>query len=162
MAPTYATSTDLATYIGGSAPTNADVLLRHASGLVTDAISRAIYTVDSDGIPTDTGYAQACQEATCLQAAAWDANGVNPLAGRSGVQQAVASKSGAGVSVAYASYAADAQARSDLASGDVLLPGALRILKAAGLLTTQVQAAAPNYTTGTLVGPDIIVDGGEG
>lgn len=139
--PIYATVEQLAAYTDEpNAPQHVDRLLASASGLVTHAIQRALYVVDEEGKPTDAAYLAACRDATCEQVSAWVANGVNPVAGRAGVQQAVASKSGAGVSVTYASYAADAKARSDLASGDVLTPAALRILYTAGLLSTQVQA----------------------
>jgi hypothetical protein len=46
--------------------------------------------------------------------------------------------------VQYASYAADAQARSDLASGDVLISEALRVLETAGFLTNIALSPAFN------------------
>lgn len=138
--PIYATSADLATYTGVAAPANATVLLREASGLVAYAIRGAVYDVDGADLPTDADLLAACVRATCIQAAAWSVNGVDPLAGRSATAQRVTAKSAAGVSVTYAQDERDAKAMSDLASGEVLMPAALRVLWSAGLLTTQVQA----------------------
>jgi len=137
--PIYATSAELAIYMGEAAPANAAVLLRKASSLVTYAARGTVYDVDANGIPTNALKAAGCSEATSAQAAAWSANDVNPLGGRAAVKKEVAAKSGGGVSVTYASYAADANARSDLASGDVLVPEALRLLDSAGMLSNSVQ-----------------------
>jgi len=139
--PIYATPEELATYTGETAPANASVLLRSASRLVTDAVRAKFYAVDGAGLPVDAAQRATLNEATCVQAAAWVANNVNPLAGRAAVKREVAAKSGGGVSVTYASYAADAQARSDLASGDVLTSDALRVLRNGQMLTTKVQTA---------------------
>ena len=135
----YADATALAAYTGTTAPANSAVLLRRASSLVGDAIRAKVYDVDVDGLPTDAAQRATLEEATCAQAAAWAANGVDPLAGRAGARKDVASKSGGGVTVQYASYADDAKARSDLASGDVLISEALRVLASGGMLTTSVQ-----------------------
>jgi hypothetical protein len=152
----YATADQLANFIAGNeldavtppaAPSDAGVLLRQASSLVRQAIRGALYAVDSDGIPTDATLALALAEATCAQAAAWSTNGVNPTAGRAGATAAVASKSLGGATVQYASYAADAQARSDLASGDVLISEALRVLDAAGFLTNIALSPGVNVRT---------------
>lgn len=145
----YATPEQLANYIEGrelddvseplpTAPTSAAVLLRQASSLVAEATRAALYSVDSEGLPTSTKYLTAFATATCAQAAAWSANGIDPTAGRAGAKAAIASKSLGGASVNYASYAADAAARSDLASGDVLVAEAVRVLDAAGLRTNIV------------------------
>lgn len=139
MSAIYAVAADLAAYTGEPAPTNADVLLRRASSLVTQAIRATLYESDDSGVPTDVDRLATVKEATCAQAAAWAANNVNPLAGRAGVTASIAAKSGGGVSVQYASYADDAKARSDLASGDVLVAEALRVLDAGGMLSTRVQ-----------------------
>jgi len=140
MSTIYADAVDLAAYTGETAPTNAVVLLRRASSLVTQAIRATLYDVDAaTGLPTDVDVIATVKEATCAQASAWAANNVNPLAGRAGVAKDIASKSGGGVTVQYASYADDAKARSDLASGDVLIAEALRVLDAGGMLSTRVQ-----------------------
>lgn len=145
--PLYATPIDLAVYVTGDpaatveqAPPNAAALIRQASSLVTDATRGAVYAVTPTGVPADATVLEAMTEATCAQAAAWSANGVDPVKGRSGAAPAVTSKSLGGASVAYSTYAADAAARSDLASGDVLVGAAWRALDQAGLLTTKAQA----------------------
>ena len=138
--PIYADAAALAAYTGTTAPANHAVLLRRASSLVADAIRAKVYDVDSEGLPIDTAQRETLEEATCAQAAAWAANDINPLAGRAGARKDIASKAGGGVTVQYASYADDAKARSDLASGDVLISEALRVLANGGMLTTAVQA----------------------
>lgn len=147
----YATAAQLANYIAGreldddaeplpEPPTNAGVLLRRASSLVGEAIKAALYRVDVNGYPLNPAYRTALAEATCAQASAWSTNGIDPTAGRAGAKAAIASKSLGGASVSYASYAADAEARSDLASGDVLISEAVRVLDAAGLRSSAVQS----------------------
>lgn len=147
----YATPAQLANYLAGrdlddtsdpvpTPPDDAEVLLRRASSLVASAIRATLYDVDNDGLPLDVEQAAVLSEATCAQAAAWSINNVNPLAGRAGATKDIAAKSGGGVSVTYASYADDAKARSDLASGDVLVSESLRVLDAGGMLSTAVQS----------------------
>lgn len=147
----YATPAQLANYIAGrelddeteplpAPPATAGVLLRRASSLVGEAIKAALYRVDANGYPLNPAYRTALAEATAAQAAAWSENGIDPTKGRAGAKAAIASKSLGGASVAYASYAADAEARSDLASGDVLISEAIRVLDAAGLRSSSVQS----------------------
>ena len=151
MTIVYATPAQLANYIAGrdlddtteplpTPPDGADVLLRRASSLVAQAIRATLYDVDDLGAPIVPAQAATLAEATCAQAAAWDANNVDPLAGRAGAAKDIAAKSGGGVSVTYASYADDAKARSDLASGDVLISEAMRVLDNGGMLSTAVQS----------------------
>lgn len=147
----YATPSQLANYMTGRelddiTPTlpvpvaNAGLLLRRASSLVATAIRGALYRVDADDFPIAVSYRRALAEAVCAQAAAWSVNDIDPTAGRSGSRATVASKSLGGASVQYASYAADAEARSDLASGDVLISEAIRLLELAGLISNGVQS----------------------
>lgn len=145
--PQYATPADLWVYMGKTgAPDEAFTekttpLLRRASSLVTNAIRGAIYEIlPASGIPSDPLKAEAVGEATCAQASAWQSNGIDPYMGRAGAKQQIASKGLGSASIQYASYAADAQARSDLASGDVLISEAWRVLDAAGMLSTNVQS----------------------
>ena len=144
----YATPADLWEYEGKTGEpdeaysTKATPLLRRASSLVQQAIRGAIYTADASGFPTDTLKREATEEATCAQALAWLRNDIDPYMGRAGAKVAVAAKSAGGLSVQYASYAADAQARSDLASGDVLISEPLRVLESAQLLSTKVQSSS--------------------
>jgi hypothetical protein len=142
----YATPAQLANYLAGNEldhtpapepPADAAVLIRQASSLVRRTTKAAVYLTDVDGMPVDPVLIEAMAYAT---AAAWSLAGINPMAGRSGVAPAIAAKTGGGVSVQYASYADDAKARSDLASGDVLASESWRALDDAGLLSTHVQS----------------------
>lgn len=77
-----ATSADLAAWTGTAAPANAVAVLRSCTTLVLAATSGAIYDVDSDtGLATDPVILQTMQDATCIQAAAWGALGIDPLTG---------------------------------------------------------------------------------
>lgn len=130
----YATSGDLVTWTGASAPDNVTTLLRTASLLVRKATRTAIYNVDSAGAPTDQDTIDAFRDATCAQAAAMDANDVDPLAGQAGASQEVASSSIASASVSFASGSADTSA-ADLLSD--LCSEAAMILGEAGLLNNE-------------------------
>jgi len=70
----YATSTELATWTGVSAPANATSLLRSASLLVAAATGRDPYTEEAPSGAT----AEALRDATTAQAAAWSTAGVDP------------------------------------------------------------------------------------
>jgi hypothetical protein len=132
----YATSDDYTTYIGGSAPANIVALLRSASRLVADELFAVVYPVDADGAPTLAKDITATLEATCTQAAAWAALGIDPLAGGVVTAKVVASKNLDGGGVAYAGASDAAAARAYAV--DHLVPDAWRILNQAGLTTTRV------------------------
>ena len=74
---TYATADDLAACdflpTGITAPTGADAarLLSRASRAVDGILRRAVYDVDDDGLPTDSGVITAVRDATCAQACWW-------------------------------------------------------------------------------------------
>lgn len=73
----YATAADLAASdflpAGLTAPVGADAarLLSRASRMVDSLLRRAVYDVDADGLPTDTGVIAAVRDATCAQACWW-------------------------------------------------------------------------------------------
>lgn len=77
----YATSTQFDGWLDGPLPVNATTLLRSASLLVRDATVASIYTVDTEGYPTDTTVRQAFTDATCAQAAMWSVAGIDPAGG---------------------------------------------------------------------------------
>lgn len=81
MSLVYATTADLTVWTGAALPTNATILLRSASRLVRDQTSMAFYPVDTNGVPTDAAMKQAFNDATCAQAAFWDANKIDPVTG---------------------------------------------------------------------------------
>jgi hypothetical protein len=132
----YATPSDLVTWTGTAAPSNATSLLRSASLLVAEATVNTYYDVDTTGMPTDATIVTAFRDATCCQAAAWAALGINPAA--AGVlQPGVASSKKIGTAqIDYSDSAAAADARS--AAADSLVPDAYRILFLAGAVSTQV------------------------
>lgn len=137
----YATSADLTAWTGTDAPDNVAVLLREASALVAEVTRLAVYDTDDAGLPTNDPVSVALRDATCAQAALWAATGIDPLTGAVGAASnaasgVVSSSSIGGASVSYA-VAADA-ADLRVAAVDSLTPSALRILRAAGLLSTAV------------------------
>lgn len=135
----YATSTDLATWTGDTAPANVNNLLRSASILVRNATRAALYDVDSSGKPSDTDILKAFNDATCAQAAMWDAAKIDPSEQGVGVSApAVVSKSMGGRSVSYADLSGSVTVQQARAKQTVTLSAeALAILANAGLLSGQ-------------------------
>lgn len=150
----YASPEDLATWTGTAPPDNAVTLIRSASLLVQDATSNAYYDTvpdlsgqvssgsynyyQPDALPSDPAVAGALRDATCIQAAAWAALGIDPtLAGV--VKPSVASQKHIGTaSITYADAGAAAAAK--MATVDQLVPEAVRLLTQAHLISTQVWA----------------------
>lgn len=127
----YATREQLATYLGITAPADADRLLSRASELVDDHIVTATYDIDANDQPTHPGVITALQDATCAQVEYWLAGDeeddvLGPLQGVSmgGQQQ----QYGAGTNRATPMYLAPRAARhlrrAGLLSGSVRGPGA--------------------------------------
>lgn len=137
----YATLEDFENYLGVTPPANANTLLKRASNLVAYATRSALYTVDENDYPVEPKLSLAMREATCAQASAWYVNDIDPVAGRAGAQPVVTQKSLGSASVQMSTYASDAEARSDLQSGEVLVSEAFRILELAGLISNKVQTA---------------------
>lgn len=124
----YAESHDLADHMP-EVPENADMLIRFASVLVRRATRFDVYDTTPAGAPDDPWVIDAFRDATCVQAAMWAANGVDPAKGAAGVDGGVESSSIAGGTVKYDTSHVDA-AR---ASVDTLSPLALEVLRAEGL-----------------------------
>lgn len=135
-----ATPTDLAVYITGNpaatpadGPTNAAILIRSATVLVLDATDGAYYAVDkTTGLATDPSQLQAMNDATCIQAAAWDAIKYNPLAG--GVVTNLVKKSKKLLTASFEMAGADAAAASQAAIASELVPEALKKLQQNNLI----------------------------
>ncbi|MER6832707.1 hypothetical protein ABT320_01735 [Streptomyces cellulosae] len=72
---TYATTTQLAEYLGTAVPLDAVRLLTDASRALDDALKTAHYTVDDDGLPTEPAVAAAFAEAVCAIVQWWDETG---------------------------------------------------------------------------------------
>lgn len=124
----YAESHDLADHMA-EVPDDAEVLIRFASVLVRRATRFDVYDTTPAGMPDDPWIIDAFRDATCVQAAMWAANGVNPAAGVAGVDGGVDSSTIAGATVKYNTSHVD-EAR---ASVDTLAPMALAVLRAEGL-----------------------------
>lgn len=77
MARTYATPTDLAAYMGSSAPDDASALLAKANRFIESAVFRLCwYNTDTETLlPADPVVMQAFTDAVCAQAAWWAALG---------------------------------------------------------------------------------------
>lgn len=130
----YATTDALAAWTGADAPVNATALLRTASLAVREATELCFYVTDATGMPTDAAILQAFQDATCSQAAALDANDVDPLAGGT-LEAGVHSSDGIGSArITYADAVAAAEAKQRLLGG--LCVEAARIIRNAGLYAT--------------------------
>lgn len=131
--PALATPTDLATWTGTTAPSNAVQLLRSCTTLVLNATESAYYPFDPlTGLATETQTLEAMRDATCIQAAAWAALGINPATGgvlTSKVKQSTKLLSG---SITYAD-SADAAAARKLAYEN-LVPEAMARLQQVNLL----------------------------
>lgn len=136
----HATEAQLAAEPWGVSAGNAGVLLRAASRLVDGALVTAVYAVDADGRATDPKVTQALADATCAQAAAWAALGIDPAKGAAddGGTAPVASKSIGSASIAYDRSGAQLAAQARAQAATELAPEAWHILAAAGLLTGRV------------------------
>lgn len=129
----YATSGDLATWLGTTAPANAAILLRSASILVAAAANRDPYT------DTPTGdQATVLRDATTAQAAAWVATGIDPA--KLGIDAAPVKsrKIGSG----DISYDTAGQSEARTAAATELVPEARQILYTGGLLALPLPVGA--------------------
>lgn len=131
-APAYATSADLATWLGTAAPANAAALLRTAAYRVREATATAFYAADPvTGLPTATNLVQAFKDATCSHAAFLFTEGIDPNSGGTH-DPSVESSAGVGSGqVTFADANAAATIRWQALQG--LCPEAWLILKQSGL-----------------------------
>lgn len=128
---------DLAAWTGATAPVNATALLRSASSLVLSAASSSYYAADPvTGLATDPVVAQVLNDATCIQAAAWDALGINPLTGGVVVESVKSSKSIGTAHITYADAGTAATARAQAVT--TLVPEAVRKLVENNCMDTNV------------------------
>lgn len=133
--PTLASPSDLATWTGVAAPTNAVQLLRACSSMVLDATEGAYYTVDPiTGLATDAQILVAMRDATCIQAAAWAALGIDPLTGGAVTSKVKSSQKLLTAVITYADAAAAAEARK--AAYEHLVPTAMQKLQQNNLIGT--------------------------
>lgn len=128
---------DLATWTGTTAPTNAVVLLRSASSLVLQATSSSYYAADpTTGLATDPVVAQVLNDATCIQAAAWASLGIDPLTGGVKVTRVMSSKSIGTAHITYADGVAAAAAQEKALTQ--LVPEAVRKLVENSMMDSNV------------------------
>jgi hypothetical protein len=136
---TYAVPDDLMDGWGlAEVPTEADALrnIRFASILVRSATALDLYDTYPSGLPTDLDIAEAMRDATCAQAVLWILAGVNPAAGTVGRDVAIASQTADGGSVTYADPVTGEEVAASISC---LCPGAIMLLKQAGLASTRPQ-----------------------
>lgn len=133
----YATAEDLAADPWQLTPVNAAGLLRSASLLVRGATTATVYDVNETGLPTDATVLAAFKDATCAQATAWDALGIDPTAGAAGAAGApiVAASSIGSAQVQYGVSLTLGDKRAEAAV--TLCSDAVQILRDAGLLSGQ-------------------------
>lgn len=128
---------DLAAWTDAPAPANAKPLLRAASSLVLQATASSYYAADPvTGLATDPVVAQVLNDATCIQAAAWAALGINPLTGGVQVAGVASSKSIGTAHITYADGAAAATAKAEALTK--LVPEAARKLVENNMMDTNV------------------------
>ncbi|MBO1739670.1 hypothetical protein [Leifsonia sp. TF02-11] len=136
--PVYATNDDYAAWTGTAAPANIAPYLRKASNQVREATELDYYAVDNNGLPTDAAKLQAFNDATCCQAAALIALGVDPLAGGAVVASVKESKSIGTARITFATTDAQAAAAAKKRAAEGLVPDALLILRQARLAKNAV------------------------
>lgn len=120
MAPSYATSGDLESFLPAAVEVDGDEaevtrILARATEVI-DEVVRSPFTVDDDGAPVDEPVAEALRAATCAQVEFWlEVDEAHDVAGMGGRQVSLA-----GLSMA--------------ALPPTLAPRAQRVLRTAGLL----------------------------
>ena len=131
---TLATPTDLAAWTGTAAPSNATQLLRSCTTMVLSATEGAFYDVDPlTGLATDAQILAGMRDATCIQAAAWAALGIDPLTGGAVTSKVKSSQKLLTASITYADSTEAAAARK--AAYESLVPQALQKLQQLNLLS---------------------------
>jgi hypothetical protein len=130
---TLATPADYTTWTTLTPPANITPILRSCTSLVLNATEGAYYATDPlTGLAIEVQMLNAMRDATCIQAAAWVALGIDPLTGGVVVSSVKTSKKLATASVTYADSAEAAAARS--AAYENLVPEALRKLQQTNLV----------------------------
>lgn len=131
----------LKNWMDAEPPSNALLMLRSASILVTRATLTACYDVNASGHATDPDVVEALRDATCSQVALWIAASVDPTAGAAQpAATPVSSKSIGSGSISYdTSGSASVTAMTARATAATKLSQEpLLILSEAGLLSATV------------------------
>lgn len=128
---------DLAAWTGAATPANATPLLRSATSLVLQASGSSYYATDPvTGLATDTATAAVLRDATCIQAAAWAALGIDPLTGGVVVAGVASQKSIGTAHLTYADAGLAAAAKAQAVTQ--LVPEAVRKLVENNLMDSNV------------------------
>jgi len=127
----YATVADLANWLGTEPPNGSRRRLIRASGDLDALLIGAVYTVDTADLPTDATVKAALRDAACAQVEWWNVNGDPDGTGASSDYDDVS------IGSVKLSRRGRSSGSSSSGSGD-WAPRALRVLAAAGLLTTRV------------------------
>lgn len=135
----HATAAQLAAEPWSVSTDQPGVLLRAASRLVDGALLTAVYATD-DGRATDPRVLGALADATCAQAAAWAALGIDPVTGLPAEVKRgpVKAKALGTASFDYDTTEATLAAQARTRAATSLAPEAWQILADAGLLTGRV------------------------
>ena len=135
MALIYANAQDLSTWTGATAPSNAEQLLRRASGLVRKHTATAFYATDPTGLPTDPDTLQAFKDATTAQANYWVVNNIDPAGGGLTQQGILTSKSIGSARLGYDAAGSGSVTawRAKVDAATTLCDEAFDILQAAGI-----------------------------
>lgn len=129
----YASREELAEFVSADdLPDGGDAarLIASASRLVESSTRHDRYDVDPAGKPTDPFVIGAFRDATCLQAAYWASNGLDPAKGATGVAPRLKSSGVDGATVTYESSGVTVTEASDSMSS--LIPAAFDALRNEG------------------------------
>lgn len=139
----YATPADYVAWTGTDSPANILPILRACSTLVADGTEGDYYDVDpTTGLPSSARILAAFRDATCIQAAAWVALGIDPATGgvqtlSKGLQTQV--KIGS-AQIAYSDGTGSQVAAAQAAAYKGLVPDAVNLLRRNGLRSAGVWA----------------------
>jgi hypothetical protein len=122
----YATTGDLARYLGTAPPAGPRRLLVQATRRIDELLIAAVYRVDDDGMPTDPDHVAALRDATCAQAAWFDEIGDEQ---GSGIAERYTS-----VRIGDVQLTGPGSSTESSRSDGRFAPDAVRILRLAGLL----------------------------
>lgn len=132
----YATRDELAEFVAAEDLPDSDDAVRliaAASRMVSAATRGDRYDTDPTGRPTDAFTIAALRDATCLQAAYWAANGIDPTKGAAGIAPSLKSSSVDGASITYESAGVTVTEAAE--SMTHLIPAAFDALRDEGMAT---------------------------
>lgn len=163
----YATRADYADWLSVDPETltdpKIDLRLRYASAMMRRASVASRYRHDKDtGLPTDTHVIQAFRDATCAQAEAWTAQGLDPAEGVTQIRGQLVRKQMNGSEMQWANDTKGLVFDEQLKALSTLAPLAAQIMREAGLLSRSVRGGFLGHYINSPLGffPEIISTGG--